>query len=201
MTNSDDLFANKFTSAFGFPMERTKAKVVDSLSEPIKEFIAESPFLVMATSSLNGDCDASPKGGKPGFVRVLDDRHLLFPDVAGNKLFQSYLNLDENPHVGLVFFIPGVSDVVRVNGRVKIVNREELDRHDVEHLMYNPDGNRGVQQGIVIEIEEAFGHCPRALSYSDFWNLEEIQQKRGTGHRGPVRRLPQPPTIVDSPTG
>ena len=55
----------------------------------------------MATSDSEGNCDASPKGGKPGFVKVLDDTHLLLPDVAGNRLFQSYENLDGNPHVGL----------------------------------------------------------------------------------------------------
>ena len=70
----------------------------------------------MATCSPEGRCDASPKGGHPGFVRILDDRHLLVPDVAGNKLFQSYQNMDQNAHVGLIFFIPGISEVVRVNG-------------------------------------------------------------------------------------
>ena len=196
MEEPEGNFDNKFTSAFGFPVERARTKVKDSLSEPIKEFIAESPFIVMATSGPDGSCDASPKGGKPGFVRVLDDRNLLVPDVAGNKLFQSYQNMDENPHVGLIFFIPGLADIVRVNGRVTMVNREDLDRHDVEHLMYNPDGNRGVQQGIVIEVEEAYGHCPRALTYSDLWNLEEIQHRNGTFHQ--VRG--QPPANTSNPT-
>ena len=97
---------NRFTSVFGFPSERATGKVKDTLSEQIKEFIAESPFLVMATSDRDGNCDASPKGGIPGFVRVLDDRHLLVPDVAGNKLFQSYINMNENLHVGLIFSFP-----------------------------------------------------------------------------------------------
>ena len=187
-------FENKFTSTFGFPSDRAMTKVKDTLSEPIKQFIAESPFLVMATSDKDGKCDASPKGGKPGFVRVLDDRHLLVPDVAGNKLFQSYLNLDENPYVGLCFFIPGVADIVRVNGTVSVVTREELDRHQVEESMYNPDGYRGVLQGIVVEIEESFGHCPRALSYSAFWDLERIQERKGTAH--PVRMPPAVPAAT-----
>ena len=174
MENREAAFDNKFTSVFGFPSERAVTKVKDFLTEPIKEFIAESPFLVMATSSGDGECDASPKGGKPGFVRVLDDRHLLVPDVAGNKLFQSYQNMDKNPHVGLLFFIPGFNDVVRVNGRVIMVTREDLDRYNVEHSIYNPDGDRGIQQGIIVEIGEAFGHCSRALTYSDFWSLDEI---------------------------
>ena len=195
MESSEANYENRFTSAFGFPSERAMTKVKDSLTEPIKAFIAESPFLVMATSDRSGNCDASPKGGKPGFVRVLDDRRLLVPDVAGNKLFQSYQNMDENPHVGIVFFIPGLNDVVRVNGRVTMVSREELDRHSVEHTMQNPDGDRGVQQGIVVEIEESYGHCPRALSYSDFWSLDEIERRRGSAHSvrmPPAPAIPQP---------
>ncbi len=191
LENCEATFDNKFTKTFGFPTERAMTKVKDSLSAPVKQFIAESPFLVMATSSRDGKCDASPKGGKPGFVRVLDDRHLLVPDVAGNKLFQSYLNMDENPQVGLCFFIPGLADVVRVNGRVKVVSREELDRHEVENEMYNPDGNRGVQQGIVVEVDEAYGHCPRALTYSELWSVEEIEKRKGTAH--PVRMRPPAP--------
>ena len=190
MENCEAASENRFTSAFGFPSERAVTKVKDSLSEPIKEFIAESPFLVMATSNGDGRCDASPKGGKPGFVRVLDDRHLLVPDVAGNKLFQSYQNMDQNPQVGLCFFIPGLADVVRVNGHVTITTREELDRHQVERSMQNPDGDRGVQQGIIVEVEESYGHCPRALSYSELWNMEEIERRVGGVHS--VRMKPAP---------
>ena len=191
MEKGETEYANKFTSRFGFPSERAATKVKDTLSEPIKQFISESPFLVMATSSRDGKCDASPKEGKPGFVLVLNDRHLLVPDVAGNKLFQSYLNMDENPYVGRCFFIPGLADVVRVNGPVTFVDREDLDRHDVERSMYDSDGNRGVQPGILVEVEESFGHCPRSLSYSGFWDLEEIQKRQGTARA--VRMRPASP--------
>jgi PPOX class probable FMN-dependent enzyme len=182
MEDCDVAFENRFTKAFGVPIERIRTKVIDYLPEPIKAFIAESPFLVMSTSDRQGRCDASPKGGKPGFVRILDDRHLLIPDVAGNRLFQSYLNMDENPHVGIIFLIPGISEVVRVNGRVTIVSREALDRYQVERSMNNPDGDRAVQQGIVVEVEEAYTHCPRALNYSMLWNVEEIQRRKVSGH-------------------
>jgi uncharacterized protein len=175
-------FDNRFTKAFGVPLERIRTKVKDYLPEPIKAFIAESPFLVMSTSDRQGRCDASPKGGKPGFVRILDDRHLLIPDVAGNKLFQSYLNMEENPHVGIVFLIPGISEVVRVNGQVTIVSREALDPYHIERSMYNPDGDRAVQQGIVVEVEEAYTHCPRALNYSRLWDEDEIQRRKNSGY-------------------
>jgi len=191
MEACDTAFDNRFTRAFGVPLERIQTKVKDALTEPIKAFIAESPFLVMSTSDGQGRCDASPKGGKPGFVRIVDERHLLIPDVAGNKLFQSYLNMDDNPHVGLLFLIPGISEVVRVNGRVTIVSREALDRHEVERSMYNPDGDRGVQQGIVVEVEEAYTHCPRALNYSRLWDVQEIQRRKDSG-RHPLRDTPVP---------
>jgi predicted pyridoxine 5'-phosphate oxidase superfamily flavin-nucleotide-binding protein len=108
------------------------------------------------------------------------------PDVAGNRRFDSYLNMDDNPHVGLVFLIPGLSEVVRVNGRIAIVEREELDRHDVEQSAYNPDGNRDVLQGIVVKVEEAYSHCPRALNYSNLWDPEVITWRRTSGEH-PLR--------------
>ena len=108
MEACEPAFENRFTRAFGFPVEKIRTKSRDFLLPTIKAFISESPFLVMATCDPDGRCDASPKGGLPGFVRILDDRHLLVPDVAGNKLFQSYQNMDQNPHVGLVFFIPNL---------------------------------------------------------------------------------------------
>ena len=169
---------NRFTAVFGAPdpTGRAVTKVVDQMSTFVKEFIAKSPFMVMATSDAAGNCDASPKGGMPGFVKVLDDQHLLVPDVAGNRLFQSYVNMDANPHVGLIFLIPGVNDTVRVNGRVTIVDQEELNRKDVEVSLYEPDERGYHLQGIIVEVDEAYGHCPRALHFSQFWNTETIEE-------------------------
>ncbi|MYC30906.1 MAG: pyridoxamine 5'-phosphate oxidase family protein [Chloroflexi bacterium] len=171
---------NRFTAVFGAPDPngRAKTKVVDYMTDFVKEFIRQSPFVVMATSDVEGNCDASPKGGKPGFVKVLDDRHLVLPDVAGNRLFQSYLNMDENPHVGLIFMIPGVNDTVRVNGTVSIVNQDELNQKDVEVSLYEPDERGYHLQGIIIEVDEAYGHCPRALHFSRFWDIETIEKHK-----------------------
>src|SRR5438094_3468861 len=144
--STETRYDNRFNQQFGLPIERVANKITDYLPEPIKAFIQESPFLVMATSSPDGHCDASPKGGKPGFVQILDDQHLLLPDVAGNKLFQSYQNMDGNPQVGLIFFIPGIGSVVRVNGRVTIVDRSQVEARGAGGSMYNPDGWRDVQQ-------------------------------------------------------
>ena len=171
-------FENRFTRQFGAPAERARKKVKDFLSEEVRSFIGRSPFLVMATADAEGRCDASPKGGRPGFVAVLDDRRLLIPDVAGNKLFQSYLNLEQSPGVGLIFFIPGVDRTVRVNGRATLLSREEVDRYRVALSLHNPDENAIMLQGIVVEVQEAYGHCPRALTFSDLWNAETIQENQ-----------------------
>ena len=165
---------DRFRDVFGQPKERAVTKVKAYMTSYVQEFIGRSPFVVMATCDAEGHCDASPKGGKPGFVRVLNDQQLLFPDVAGNKLFQSYQNLDSNPHVGLVFFVPGINDTVRVNGKVTITDKQELDRQNVELSLYETDDNSMHLQGIVIEVEESYGHCPRALKFSHLWNVEEI---------------------------
>ncbi len=171
-------FDNRFTRQFGLPKERPATKVKGYLSDQVKDFIRQAPMCVLATSGADGCCDASPKGGDPGFVKVLDDTRLLVPDVAGNKLFQSYINISENPHAGLIFFIPGAGETVRVNGTAKIVGKEELDRLEIELEVQNPDENAKVLQGLLIEVEEAYSHCPRALVFSDFWNEERIEANK-----------------------
>ena len=167
--NVEKTFDNRFTRQFGFPKKRPATKVKGYMSDKEMEFIRESPFLVMATSGADGTCDASPKGGKPGFVKVLDETRLLIPDVAGNRLFQSYLNMTDNPHVGLIFFIPGITDTVRVNGKSEFVTKEELNSLAIQLEVHNPDDNSKVQQGILVTVEEAYGHCPRALNFSKLW--------------------------------
>ena len=167
--NIEKAFDNKFTRQFGFPKKRPATKVKPYMSDKEMEFVRESPFLVMATSGTDGTCDASPKGGKPGFVKVLDETRLLIPDVAGNRLFQSYLNMTDNPHVGLIFFIPGITDTVRINGKSEFVTKEELNNLEIELEVHNPDDNSKVQQGILVTVEEAYGHCPRALNFSKLW--------------------------------
>jgi hypothetical protein len=102
--------------------------------------------LCLATSNVNGDCDASPKGGTTGFLKVLRDQQLFIPDVAGNKLFHGYGNM---PEAGLVLFIPGLNQTVRVNGRVKVIERSELA--DVKLEVQNPDQTAEVLQGLLFD--------------------------------------------------
>ena len=175
MTTTDQIVEqNRFGDTFGYPKGRSVSKLKPYMTEYVQEFVKHSPFAVMATSDSEGRCDASPKGGKPGFVRVLDEKHLLLPDVAGNKLFQSYQNVDSNPHIGLIFMIPGMNDTVRVNGKVTIVDKAELDLQNIELSLYEYDDNSKHLQGMLIEVVEAFGHCPRAFKFSCIWDVEEI---------------------------
>lgn len=169
---------NRFTEMFGEPKGRAVSKLRDYMTTALQEFIQISPFMVMASSDAEGRCDASPKGGTPGFVKVLDNKHLLIPDVAGNKLFQSYQNVDANPYVGLIFFLPGVENTVRVNGKATIVTRDDLAHYNVTLELYNPDDNSKHLQGMLIEVEEAYAHCPRALKFSQLWDTQAIQENR-----------------------
>src|SRR3954469_18595773 len=101
----------------GTPSERAELKERRALDEQSRRFIALSPFLLMATSGRDGSCDVSPKGDAPGFVRVLDDRWLAIPERNGNKRLDGLTNLLGNPHLGLIFVVPGCDYTLRINGR------------------------------------------------------------------------------------
>ena len=177
-TTEQSVGASRYNDEFGAASPRAVDKLKGHMTPWVQEFVRAAPFAVMATSDADGKCDASPKGGKPGFVKVIDERRLLFPDVAGNRLFQSYQNVESNPRIGLIFFIPGLNDTVRVNGRVSVVTKEDLDRQNIELDLYEYDDNSKHLQGMLIEVEESYGHCPRALKFSNLWSTEEISQNR-----------------------
>jgi predicted pyridoxine 5'-phosphate oxidase superfamily flavin-nucleotide-binding protein len=140
----------------------------------VQEFIKQSPFAIMATSDSEGNCDASPKGGKPGFIKVIDKTHLLIPDVAGNKLFQSYENIESNSKIGIIFFIPGVNECARVNGRVSIIRNGDPVFDKINLEVFEPDENAKVLQALLLEVDESYGHCSRALNFSKTWDIETI---------------------------
>src|SRR5918994_559005 len=165
---------NTYQEKFGDPVERSAGKVRSQMAPWVQEFIRKSPFCVLATSNASGDCDASPKGGTPGFVKVMNEKQLFIADVAGNKLFHGYGNIESNPKAGLIFFIPGHNQTVRVNGRVKVIDRTEFS--DVQLEVFNPDEKAEVLQGLLLDVEEAYSHCPRAFKFSKLWDIEEISR-------------------------
>ncbi len=149
-------------------------KVKDHLEPYVQAFIENASFAVMASSDGDGNCDASPKGGTPGFVTVVNERTLLIPDFGGNRLFQSYENFESNPKVGFVFMIPGMDVTARVNGRVEIVEQAELNSRGIGVTVNNPDDNAVLVQGILLHIDEAYFHCPRSMQFADLWNNDTI---------------------------
>jgi len=169
---------NQAQQQFGEPLEFVQKKVMSSLNGMMREFIGKAPFVVLATSGRDGDCDASPKGGRPGFVRVVDEKHLVIPDIAGNKLFQSYENLESNPHAGLLFLIPGCDWTARVNGSTSRLDAEGGKLQGVASEVFDPDDNTKVLQGILLEVDEAYVHCPRAFTFSKLWDTERIAETR-----------------------
>jgi PPOX class probable FMN-dependent enzyme len=147
---------------YGLPGERAVAKEHATLDEPCRAFIAAAPFLVMGTAGTDGRCDVSPKGDAPGFVQVLDEHHLVIPDRLGNNRLDGMRNIVANDHVGLIFFIPGREDTLRVNGRARIVRDEAL----LERLAVS--GKRPVT-ALLVEVEQVFLHCARAFKRSGLW--------------------------------
>ncbi len=167
---------NSAQQKFGEPKEMVVKKVQPYLNSMVQDFIRSAPFAVLATANDEGDCDASPKGGNPGFVKVLDEKRLVVPDIAGNKLFQSYENVERNPKAGLVFLIPGCDWTVRVNGRARLLDPkgDELDGVAPEVLW--EDDNTKVIQGLLVEVDEAYAHCPRAFLFSKLWDPTRLQE-------------------------
>ena len=149
-------------AVLGYPSERAVGKQLAKLDQHCRAFIAASPFLVLGTSDATGRCDVSPKGDQPGFVLVLDDHHLAIPDRLGNKRLDGMRNILANPHVGLLFFIPGRDDTLRVNGRASVIRDEAI----LERMAVN--GKRP-PFAIGVQVEEAFMHCARSFMRSALW--------------------------------
>ena len=148
---------------FGEPSERAVLKCRSSLDEHSRAFIAASPFVLLATSDAAGRCDVSPKGDAPGFVQVLDDTHLAIPDRPGNNRTDGLTNILENPHIGMIFLVPGRGDTLRVNGRASIVRDGEVLTRLAAH-------GKTPKVAIGVEVEEAYLHCPKAFLRSSLWD-------------------------------
>lgn len=157
--------AEELRALLGTPHPIVIDKVHDRLTDDDLDLLARSPFCTMATSDANGDCDATPRGGAPGFTHVLDRSTIALPDRPGNRRADSFHNILANPRVGLLYLIPGAMDVLRVNGRARIVTDGPFfDAMAVK-------GRRPVL-ALVVEIDEVFRHCPASLKRSGVWAPE-----------------------------
>lgn len=147
-------------------------KVLDRLDGFCRDFIALSPFLVLASADEAGRADASPRGDAPGFVQVLDDRTLLIPDRRGNNRVDSFGNVVASPGVGLIFMVPGIAETLRVNGRARLTRDSAL----LEPMAVQ---ERTPTLGLIVAVEEAFFHCGKALIRSKLWD-PATQVERGS---------------------
>ncbi len=147
----------------GEPEAMIEAKIGDRIDRHARRFIAHSPFLTLATADAAGRADCSPRGDYPGFVKVLDERTLAMPDRTGNKIADSFRNIAENDGVGLLFFVPGTRETLRVNGRAYVT-----DEPDVLARMRTEA--KEPMLAIIIEVEQVYFHCGRALIRSRLWD-------------------------------
>lgn len=149
----------------GSPGPRAVQKARGALDAHCVAFIEHSPFVLLATSADDGRCDVSPKGDIPGFVRVLDEHRLVIPDRPGNKRLDSMRNLLGNPHVALLFLIPGREETLRVNGRAWITNDPRL-------LALSVVQEKTPLLAIGVQVEECFLHCAKAFRRAGVWASE-----------------------------
>ncbi|MCZ7426138.1 pyridoxamine 5'-phosphate oxidase family protein [Micromonospora sp. WMMA1949] len=152
----------------GTPMPRAAAKDRRTLHERDREWLAASPFCLIATAGADGTCDVSPKGDPPGFALVLDDTTIAIPERPGNRRADGYRNILANPHVGLIFLIPGRTDTLRINGRARLIADAPWFA-DME-----VKGHRPVL-AVEVAIEQIFYHCAKAFLRSELWQPETWQ--------------------------
>lgn len=168
----------------GEPAALTCAKISERLNAMTRLFIERSPFVCLATSDAAGTCDLSPRGDPAGFVRILDDRTLLIPERPGNRLADSLRNILANPHVGLLFMVPGVTDTMRVNGRATVTT-------DAALLAASAVEGKAPRLGVLVDIDEAYTQCSKALLRSHLWDPQRFTDPATMPTGGQVHRAIQ----------
>lgn len=145
------------------PSEPVKAKKAGTIGPETATRLTASPFVLLATSSSDGKCDVSPRGGPPGMVITLDEHTIAIPDLGGNNLIDSLTNIVDNPHAGLLVLSPGNDETVRIDGRASLRTDDViLDRW--EGLFRRP------KLAVVIEVDAVFIHCAKAFRRSGLWD-------------------------------
>jgi PPOX class probable FMN-dependent enzyme len=174
----------------GEPSARAAGKDRTRLHELDRAWLAASPFCLVATSAADGTCDVSPKGDPRGFVSVLDDRTIALPERPGNRRADGWRNVLANPHVGLIFLVPGRTDTLRVNGRARLVRDAPfLDEMVVE-------GHRPLL-ALVVDVEQVFHHCGKAFLRSGLWDASGWDAGDLPSRAVIARTLERPGTSLD----
>ena len=161
-----DLGASDLATIYPQPSPRVIAKARPEIDAHARNFIAMSPFCVLATSGSDGSVDASPRGGNPGFVHVVGPNKLLLPDRSGNNRIDSFRNIVEGSgFVQLIFFVPGIDETLRVGGRGRLSAEPEL-------LASMEEFGKPPRAVLSIGVHEAYFHCGKALMRSKLWSRE-----------------------------
>jgi hypothetical protein len=148
---------------FGQLSPLAEKKVLNHIDRFCRDFIALSPFLVIASSDGKGHADASPRGDAPGFVAVIDDKTLLIPDRRGNNRVDTFGNILASPGIGLIFLVPGINETLRINGRAEISQEPDL-------LTPLTVQNVTPVIGLKVHVDETYFHCGKAIMRSKLWN-------------------------------
>jgi PPOX class probable FMN-dependent enzyme len=146
--------------------ERAVKKEIPALDVHAIQFIRLSPFVVIASGDAQGQQDSSPRGGDPGFVKVLDVQTLLIPDAPGNNRLDTLENIVANGHLGLLFLVPGFDETLRINGRAVLSTAPE-------DLAFCADERRTPVVAIRVSVDSVYLHCAKALMRSKLWDTEQ----------------------------
>lgn len=167
---------------YGAPHERALRKEIDHVNADYRRFIELSPFVVLATGAPDG-LDCSPRGDTPGFVRIVDERTLALPDRPGNNRVDSLRNVVAAPHVALLFMVPGVGEMLRVNGRGRLADDPDL------LASFAVDG-KPARSVLVIDVESVYFHCSKAVVRSQLWDpARHVERSQLPGAGEMLRRV------------
>lgn len=156
---------------YGKPRGYLAEKEKPALSQHCRRFLELSPFCVLSTSAAgDGPADCSPRGDAPGFVHVIDDTTIAIPDRPGNRRTDTFHNIMENPEVAVMFMVPGLNEVMRLNGRARLTTEPAL----LEKMVAN---GKTPLAALVIDIRYVYFHCGKAIIRADLWNPENNLQK------------------------
>ncbi|MFT4576540.1 MAG: PPOX class probable FMN-dependent enzyme [Polaribacter sp.] len=155
----------------GETSELATRKTIDHIDENSRIFINQSPFILIASSDLKGNFDISPKGDPSGFVKVLDKNTIAIPDRLGNRRADTFMNVLQNPNVGLIFLIPGIKETLRVSGEAQIVT----DNNVLELLNHK---GKLPKFALIINVKEVFMHCAKCIIRSKLWANIDTKSKR-----------------------
>src|SRR5215470_6658390 len=183
--------AAQLRDLLGAPQPRAVAKERTRLHPMDRRWLAASPFCVIATCDMDGNCDASPKGDPAGhLIHVLDDTTIAIAERPGNRRADGYLNVLANPHVGILSLIPGRNETLRINGRARLLR----DAPFFDDLAVR--GRRPILD-LLIEVEQIFFHCPKAFMRSQLWEPDSWRPDALPSHATLTKRVMETPETLE----